>query len=369
MSKQLYGVIATSSDQNEQRLPINPELLLKIPRDIRNSLVFEAGYGESFGISDEKIASLTAGVVSRQEILENIGNIILLAPSSKDLAQIKEGGTIWGWTNCVRDKEIAQLAIDKKLTLISFESMFSCDNDEKIKKNVFHEANELAGYSAVLHALSLKGIDGRYGNQKKILVIGFGSVSRGAIHALLSREYKDITVCTRYSIATLPNVIKGCKYITAPQNISDSKKFVELLNKSDIIVNGISQDLIKPTMFIKEKDLEKISPKCLVIDLSCNEGMGFFFAKPTTLNNPMFKVGTIDYYGVNHASNYLWDSATRSISKIINDYLANITLTKENKSKIKVLSDATDIKDGLVKNKKIISFQKREKEYPYNYKS
>ncbi len=28
MSKQLYGVIATSSDQNEQRLPINPELLL-----------------------------------------------------------------------------------------------------------------------------------------------------------------------------------------------------------------------------------------------------------------------------------------------------------------------------------------------------
>lgn len=97
--------------------------------------------------------------------------------------------------------------------------------------------------------------------------------------------------------------------------------------------------------------------------------MGFFFAKPTTLNNPMFKVGTIDYYGVNHVSNYLWDSATRSISKIINDYLANITLTKENKSKIKVLSDSTDIKDGLVKKKKIISFQKREKEYPYNYKS
>ena len=29
--------------------------------------------------------------------------------------------------------------------------------------------------------------------------------------------------------------------------------------------------------------------------------------------------------------------------KVINDYLVNITLTKENKSKIKVLSDATDI--------------------------
>ena len=369
MNKQLYGVIATSSDQNEKRLPINPELLLKIPRNIRNNLIFEIGYGESFGVSDEKIVSLTAGVSSRQEILGNIGNVILIAPTSKDLAEIKDGGTVWGWTNCVKDKEIAQLAIDKKLTLISFESMISCDNEEKIKKNVFHEANELAGYSAVLHALGIKGIDARYGDQKKILVIGFGSVSRGAIHALLSRGYKDITVCTRYSIAILPNVIKGCKYITAPKNISDSKKFVELLNKSDIVVNGISQDLTKPTMFIKEKDLKKMNPKCLIIDLSCNEGIGFFFAKPTTFNNPMFKVGTMDYYGVNHASKYLWDNATRSISRVINDYLSDITLTKENKAKSKVLSDATDIKEGLVRNKKIISFQKRLKEHPYNYKS
>ena len=64
----------------------------------------------------------------------------------------------------------------------------------------------------------------------------------------------------------------------------------------------------------------------------------------------MFKVGTIDYYGVNDASNYLWDSATRSISKVINDYLPNITLTKKNKAKSKTLLDATDIKEDLIKN-------------------
>ncbi|OEZ33890.1 hypothetical protein AS144_01970 [Francisella endosymbiont of Amblyomma maculatum] len=66
MNKQLYGVIAIS--RNEKRLPINPELLLKIPRDIRNKLIFETSYGEFFEVSDEKIASLTAGVSSRQEI-------------------------------------------------------------------------------------------------------------------------------------------------------------------------------------------------------------------------------------------------------------------------------------------------------------
>lgn len=46
MNKQLYGVIAIS--RNEKRLLINLELLLKISRDIRNKLIFETSYGESF---------------------------------------------------------------------------------------------------------------------------------------------------------------------------------------------------------------------------------------------------------------------------------------------------------------------------------
>ncbi|WP_156507920.1 hypothetical protein [Francisella persica] len=48
-------------------MPINPELLFKIPRDIRNKLIFETSYGgEFFLVSDEKIASLTA-----QKYLQN----------------------------------------------------------------------------------------------------------------------------------------------------------------------------------------------------------------------------------------------------------------------------------------------------------
>ncbi len=36
-----------------------------------------------------RIASLTAEVFSLQEILENTGNVILIAPTTKDLAEIK----------------------------------------------------------------------------------------------------------------------------------------------------------------------------------------------------------------------------------------------------------------------------------------
>ena len=31
----------------------------------------------------------------------------------------------------------------------------------------------MAGYSAVIHALQLKGIDGHYGNQRKVIIFSF----------------------------------------------------------------------------------------------------------------------------------------------------------------------------------------------------
>ena len=96
MNNQMFGVIGTSRKESEKRLPIHPKHLLKIPKDIRSNMVFETGYGEHFGISDEKIASLTAGTASRKDILKDIGNVILLKPVLEDFTEIKEGGIIWG---------------------------------------------------------------------------------------------------------------------------------------------------------------------------------------------------------------------------------------------------------------------------------
>ena len=56
-----------------------------------------------------------------------------------------------------------------------------------------------------------------------------------------------------------------------------------------------------------------------------------------------------------------------TISQALSDYLPNIIIGKENKSKNKTLLNATDIKDGIIKNKTIISFQHRNEEYPYNF--
>ena len=65
-------------------------------------------------------------------------------------------------------------------------------------------------------------------------------------------------------------------------------------------MNGIFQNPDDPLMFIAEEDLPRMKKGCLIIDVSCDQGMGFFFAVPTTFDEPMIKVGSLDYYAVDH---------------------------------------------------------------------
>ena len=56
--------------------------------------------------------------------------------------------------------------------------------------------------------------------------------------------------------------------------------------------------------------------------MSCDLGMGFDFARPTTFEEPMFTVGDgVAYYGVDHSPGYLWNSATWGISEALIPFL------------------------------------------------
>ena len=91
----------------------------------------------------------------------------------------------------------------------------------------------------------------------------------------------------------------------------------ELINESEIIINGTYQDTDNPIDFVTENEKDTLRSGSLIIDVSCDEGMGFYFAKPTSFKEPILHIGNIDYYAVDHTPSYLWESASRSISAAV----------------------------------------------------
>lgn len=375
------GVIGTSKKPHESRVPIHPNHLLRIPQEIRRQLVFENGYGKRFGVTDNEISRLSAGhTMTREKLLSDIGNVILVKPVLSDLEDLKIGGTLWGYPHCTQQKDITQTAIDRKLSLIAFEEMFTWSPQGNTSRHTFYKNNELAGYCAILHALQLKGIDGHYGDQRKVVILSFGAVSRGAIYALKARGFRDITICIQRPDHEVREEILNCHYVRLKNGVEGEsrliiieydgtkKPFSKLLKQADIIVNGSLQDPDNPYMFVTNEEITNLKPRSLIIGVSCDEGMGFPFARPTSFNEPILKIGNIDYYGVDHTPSYSWESASRSISAALIVYLENFLKGRKHWYNNKTINQALVVDQGIIQHHQIINFQSREAKYPHHVK-
>jgi alanine dehydrogenase len=373
-----FGVIGTSKKQNERRVPIHPDHFNRIAEPLRRLLTFEQGYGAPFNISDAEIAAQTSGTtMPREQLLSELGNVIVAKPVLSDLEGLREGGVLWGWPHCTQQRSLTQVAIERKQTIIAFEEMFVWSPTGTMGRHTFYKNNELAGYCGVLHALELKGIDGHYGNQRKILIFSFGAVSRGAIFALKARGFRDITICIQRPDHEVREEVLDCHYVRLEKGKDDESRllvvehdgttrpFQDLIGEADIIVNGSLQDPDDPYMFINEKEVSHLKPNSFIIDVSCDEGMGFFFARPTTFNEPLLKIGTVDYYAVDHTPSYLWESASRSISAALVVYLQTMLSGRESWPQNETIRRAVVIDSGVIQVPQILSFQKRESQYPH----
>ncbi len=379
MQKLNLGVIGTSGKTDEKRVPIHPDHLSRLPENIRQQLIFEKGYGLAFGLDDDFFVAQTGGVATRQELLSELGSVIIAKPVLKDLQEIREGGFIWGYPHCAQQNDITQTAIDRKLTLIAFEDMFVWSPQGQMGRHTFYKNNEMAGYCAVIHALQLRGIDGHYGNQRKVVIFSFGAVSRGAIYALKAHGFRDITICIQRPDHEVREEVLDVHYVRIREGNNGEARMVtiehdgtvrplsDLIGESEIIINGTYQDTNNPVNFVTEDEKDTLKPGTLIIDVSCDEEMGFYFAKPTSFKNPIIHVNNIDYYAVDHTPSYLWESASRSISAALIVYLPTILGGSKSWMENPTIKHAINIQEGVIKKESVLSFQNRKPDYPHDF--
>ncbi len=378
MEQLSLGVVATSRKRDEHRVAIHPEHLGRIDAELRRRIFLERGYGQRFGISDNRLAAQVGGLRSREQLIDECDVVVLPKPLAEDLTGFAPGKVLWGWPHCVQDEAITQVAIDRRLTLIAWEAMNYWTDEGNFSLHVFHKNNELAGYCSVMHALALMGTTGAYGRRLRAAVISFGATARGAVTALFALGVHEVTVLTHRGVAAVASPMAPARLVhyerdpdrpgrTLPLISSGGGSVAEALAEHDIVVNCILQDTDNPLIFVSDDELGLFRSGSLFIDVSCDEGMGFEWARPTSFADPMLTlVGGAHYYAVDHSPSYLWNSATWEISEALIPYLATVMSGGEAWDADLTVRRAVEIRAGVVHNPKILSFQSRSSTFPYH---
>jgi len=140
----------------------------------------------------------------------------------------------------------------------------------------------------------------------------------------------------------------------------------EVLAGYDVVVNCVLQDTDAPLMFVTEEELTAFEPGALLVDVSCDLGMGFAFARPTSFEDPILEVGDgVTYYGVDHSPTYLWNSATWDISEALLPHLRSVLRGPAGWDEDVTIRRAIEIREGVIQNPKILSFQGRAAHHPH----
>jgi hypothetical protein len=242
---------------------------------------------------------------------------------------------------------------------------------------VFHKNNELAGYCSVLHAMQLAGITGSYGRRLRAAVIGFGATARGAVTALNAHGVDDVRVLTNRDVAAVGSPIPSTQIIQMGHDQDSPDRIwadtadgpipvAHFLADNDIVVNCVLQDPGAPLVFLTEDELTAFTAGSLIVDVSCDAGMGFSWAHPTSFAHPIIELADgVHYYAVDHSPSYLWNSATWEISEALLPHIETLLAGPAAWNASQTISRAVEIRDGVVLNPNILSFQHREASYPH----
>ena len=194
--------------------------------------------------------------------------------------------------------------------------------------------------------------------------------------ALSAHGIHDVDIFTQRGVAAVSAPIHSARIVHFDPAASpaESRALVDqrwvpmpaLLAEHDIIVNCVLQDPNSPMTFLTNEDLPTLASGTIIVDVSCDEGMGFEWAEPTTFDEPTFTVGDgVTYYAVDHSPSYLWNSATWEISQALLPYVRTVLSGADARDGDETLKRAIEIRDGVIQNADILAFQRRSEQYPH----
>jgi len=187
----------------------------------------------------------------------------------------------------------------------------------------------------------------------------------------------DVDVLTHRDVNAVASPIHSARMVRFEQDADDPGRcharcesgpvaLAAFLAEHDIVVNCVLQDTDAPLMFVTDDDLDTFTPGSLIVDVSCDEGMGFSWARPTSFAEPMLMVGNnVHYYSVDHSPSYLWNSATWEISQALLPHLRPVLTGPQAWDANATIRRAIEIRDGVIQNPRILSFQHRSPDYPH----
>ncbi|MBI1822977.1 MAG: alanine dehydrogenase [Nitrospirae bacterium] len=313
---------------HEYRVAIVPHGVKRLVEN-RHAVLIEKGAGLGSGISDEEFSSSGAKLVSKKELFLQSELILKVKePLLEEVPLFRKGQILFTYLHLASAPLLAKGLLESGITGIAYETIELPDGTLPLLMPM----SEIAGRLSVqVGAFYLQKSQGGMG----VLLSGLAGVPRGEVVILgggtVGSNAARMAIGLGAGVTVLdsrPNPLRRLDQEFKNQIqtlISYPETVKEQVMKADILIGAALIAGAKAPFLVSKELISNMKKGSVAVDVSVDQGGCFETTRPTTHQDPVYRVGEVLHYAVTNMPGAVPRTATFALTNATFPYVLKLT--------------------------------------------
>lgn len=320
--------IPTEVKNNEHRVSMTPAGVYELTTNGHDVLV-EAGAGLGSMIPDEEYMAAGGRIIGEPDLLWAESELIVKVkePLEQEYHRLRPGLGLFTYLHLAASASCTRALLDSQVDSIAYEMVRSADGALPLLFPMSEVAGRLAPLVGLQHMFSTNGgpgtlIGGVSGvKPSRVVVIGAGVSGMNAV-AVASSLWADVVLLDT-DLAKLRAADR--MYQGKIRTLASSKYALEEeIAEADLVIGAVLIPGAKAPKLVTNEMVSTMKPGAVLVDIAIDQGGCFEDSRPTTHDNPTFRVHDTLFYCVANMPGAVPRTATHALSNATTPYIVNV---------------------------------------------
>jgi alanine dehydrogenase len=309
----------------EYRVALTPAGVTELAR-AGHSVLVEQGAGEGSSIPDADFAAAGARIVPSADDVWADADLLLKVkePVAEEYGRLRAGQTLFTYLHLAASRECTEALVDSGTTAIAYETVQTADGALPLLAPMSEVAGRMAPQVGA-HSLErahggrgvlLGGVSGVYA--AKVVVIGAGVSGMNAAAIALGMQ-AEVVVLDRDmdKLRAADRIYQGHLQTVA----SNAYEVERAVLDADLVIGAVLVPGAKAPTLVGNDLVSRMKPGSVLVDIAVDQGGCFEDTRPTTHDDPTFRVHESVFYCVANMPGAVPNTSTHALTNVTLPYV------------------------------------------------
>jgi alanine dehydrogenase len=320
--------IPSEVKNHEYRVAITPSGVHELARNGHEIFIqHDAGSGSS--IPDDDFAAAGAKILPTADDVWETGDLILKVkePIAEEYPRMHAGQTLFTYLHLAASRPCTDALLERKVTAIAYETVELPDRSLPLLAPMSEVAGRLApqvGAHVLMRAeggrgVLMGGVSGVYA--AKVVVIGAGVSGMNAAAIALGMQAEVLLLDRNIDkLRAVDKIYQGHLQTIASNTYEIERAVID----ADMVIGAVLVPGAKAPMLVSNELVSRMKPGSVLVDISIDQGGCFEDSRPTTHDEPTYRVHGSVFYCVANMPGSVPHTSTYALTNVTLPYVVEL---------------------------------------------